>query len=212
MVLFRKPCRRNEGDALRGAPPRYGRRMSTKDTRSSQPDPDVVVEKALEPLAAPVRGAVITVSDRCASGEREDLSGPLAQRLLGEHGVVVDSVRIVPDGDAVTAAIREAIADGARVVLTTGGTGVTPRDLTPEATAPLLETRLEGIEAQIRAYGLTKTPLSSLSRGLVGVTGRGADGALVVNAPGSRGGVKDTVAVIGPLVPHVLEQLGGGDH
>ena len=98
------------------------------------------------------------------------------------------------------------------MVLTTGGTGVTPRDLTPEATAPLLSTRLEGIEAQIRAHGLSKTPLAGLSRGLVGVTSRGDDGALIVNAPGSRGGVKDTVAVIGPLVSHVLEQLGGGDH
>ena len=97
-------------------------------------------------------------------------------------------------------------------MLTTGGTGVTPSDLTPEGTAPLLAARLEGLEAQIRAHGLTKTPLAGLSRGLVGVTGRGADGALVVNAPGSRGGVKDTVAVIGPLVPHVLEQLGDGDH
>ena len=104
------------------------------------------------------------------------------------------------------------LAAGARVVLTTGGTGVTPRDLTPEATAPLLDTRMEGLEAQIRAYGLSKTPLAGLSRGLVGVTSRGDAGALVVNAPGSRGGVKDTVAVIGPLVPHVLAQLGGGAH
>ena len=154
-----------------------------------------IVQKGLAALPEPVKGAVITVSDRCVSGEREDLSGPRAQRLLAEHDVVV-----------------EAVAAGARVVLTTGGTGVTPRDLTPEATAPLLETRIEGIEAQIRAHGLTKTPLAGLSRGLVGVTSRGDDGALVINAPGSRGGVKDTVAVVGPLVPHVLEQLGGGDH
>ena len=119
----------------------------------------------------------------------------------------------MPGGiEPVREAISRAVADGARVVLTTGGTGVTPRDLTPEATAPLLATRLEGIEAQIRAHGLSKTPLAGLSRGLVGVTSRGDDGALIVNAPGSRGGVKDTVAVIGPLVPHVLEQLGGGDH
>lgn len=180
---------------------------------SRQPEADAVVQKALMPLAEPVRGAVITVSDRCARGEREDSSGPLAQRLLGEHGVIVDGVVIVPDDvEAVRAAIRTAVADGARVVLTAGGTGVTPYDLTPEATAPLLATRLEGLEAQVRAHGLTKTPLAGLSRGLVGVTSRRADGALVVNAPGSRGGVKDTVAVIGPLVPHVLEQLGGGDH
>ncbi|MBW3069895.1 MogA/MoaB family molybdenum cofactor biosynthesis protein [Actinomyces sp. 594] len=172
-----------------------------------------VPQKGLHPLPEPVKGAVITVSDRCVSGEREDVSGPLAARLLRKHDVLVDAVKVVPDGvEPVRAAIEEAIAAGARVVLTTGGTGVTPRDLTPEATAPLLAVRLEGVEAQIRAYGLTQTPLSSLSRGLVGVTGRDADGVLVVNAPGSRGGVKDTIAVVGPLVPHVLEQLGGGDH
>ena len=164
-----------------------------------------IVQKGLAALPEPVKGAVITVSDRCVSGEREDLSGPLAQRLLAEHDVVVEKVDLVPDGvEPVREAIRRAVA--------TGGTGVTPRDLTPEATAPLLETRIEGIEAQIRAHGLTKTPLAGLSRGLVGVTSRGDDGALVINAPGSRGGVKDTVAVVGPLVPHVLEQLGGGDH
>lgn len=178
-----------------------------------QPSADEVVQKSLQPLDHEVRGAVITVSDRCATGEREDLSGPLAMRLLAEHGVLVEDVQVVPDGvDSVSQAIREAVAAGARVVLTTGGTGVTPRDLTPEGTAPLLETRLEGLEAQVRSHGLAKTPLAGLSRGLVGVTSRDSAGALVVNAPGSRGGVKDTVAVIGPLVPHVLEQLGGGDH
>ena len=175
----------------------------------SQPQP----QKGLHPLPAPVKGAVITVSDRCAAGEREDASGPLAVELLRAHDVIVEGVVVVPDGvEPVRAAIAEAVASGARVVLTTGGTGVTPRDLTPEGTAPLLTARMEGIEAQIRAYGLTKTPLSGLSRGLVGVTSREATGALVVNAPGSRGGVKDAVDVVGPLVPHVLEQLGGGDH
>ncbi|MCR2052346.1 MogA/MoaB family molybdenum cofactor biosynthesis protein [Actinomyces bowdenii] len=172
-----------------------------------------VVQKGLVPLEEPVRGAVITVSDRCAGGEREDRSGPLAVRLLAQHRVMAPAARVVPDGvEPVRQAIEEALAHGARVVLTTGGTGVTPRDLTPEATIGLLEARLEGLEAQIRAHGLTKTPLAGLSRGLVGVTSRGPEGALVVNAPGSRGGVQDTIAVIGPLVPHVLEQLGGGDH
>lgn len=171
------------------------------------------VDTPLRRLAAPVKGAVITVSDRCASGTRQDASGPLAVELLRGHDVLVDEVVVVPDGiDPVRRALRAAVAGGARVVLTTGGTGVTPHDLTPEATAPLLVARLEGIEAQIRSYGLTMTPLAGLSRGLVGVTSREADGALVVNAPGSRGGVKDTISVIGPLVPHVLEQLGGGDH
>ena len=177
----------------------------------SRPAP--IVQKSLRPLPEPVAGAVITVSDRCAAGQREDVSGPLAARLLAEHDVIVEAVRVVPDGaEPVREAVREAVAAGARVVLTTGGTGITPRDLTPEGTAPLLAARMEGLEAQIRAHGLTKTPLAGLSRGLVGVTGRDDAGALVVNAPGSRGGVEDTVAVIGPLVPHVLEQLRGGDH
>lgn len=167
----------------------------------SRPAP--IVQKSLRPLPEPVAGAVITVSDRCAAGQREDISGPLAARLLAEHDVIVEPVR---------GAVREAVAAGARVVLTTGGTGIMPRDLTPEGTAPLLAARMEGLEAQIRAHGLTKTPLAGLSRGLVGVTGRDDAGAFVVNAPGSRGGVEDTVAVIGPLVPHVLEQLRGGDH
>lgn len=181
----------------------------------SQPGsrPAPIVQKSLRPLPEPVAGAVITVSDRCAAGQREDVSGPLAARLLAEHDVIVEAVRVVPDGaEPVREAVREAVAAGARVVLTTGGTGITPRDLTPEGTAPLLAARMEGLEAQIRAHGLTKTPLAGLSRGLVGVTGRDDAGALVVNAPGSRGGVEDTVAVIGPLVPHVLEQLRGGDH
>ncbi|NLI18765.1 MAG: MogA/MoaB family molybdenum cofactor biosynthesis protein [Actinomycetales bacterium] len=160
-----------------------------------------------------VPGAVITVSDRCASGAREDRSGPLARDLLAGHGVVVDEVVIVPDDvAAVRAAILAAVRAGARVVLTAGGTGVTPRDVTPEATGPLLATEIPGIAEQIRAAGLAATPLAGLSRGLVGVTSRDADGALVVNAPGSPGGVRDAIAVVGPLVPHVLEQLGGGDH
>lgn len=203
----------------RGAGPALGRYRagmsadSTFEPASVPPDAGSVARKALRPLASPVVGAVITVSDRCASGARQDLSGPLARELLAEHQVICGEVVVVPDDvAAITSALRSAVAGGARVVLTTGGTGVTPYDLTPEATAPLLEVRLEGLEAQVRAHGLTKTPLAGLSRGLIGVTGRGADAALVVNAPGSRGGVRDTVAVIGPLVPHVLEQLGGGDH
>lgn len=160
-----------------------------------------------------MRGAVITVSDRCAAGEREDRSGPLARDLLAAHGVAVDDVVVVPDDVAeVRAAITAALRAGARVVLTTGGTGVTPRDITPEATAPLLATELPGVAERIRAAGLASTPLAILSRGLVGVTSRDGDGALVVNAPGSTGGVRYTVTVVGPLVAHVLSQLGGGDH
>lgn len=172
-----------------------------------------IIQKALELMTETVRGVVITVSDRSYRGEREDLSGPLAARLLAEHKVVVEQVMLVPDGiESVREALTQALATGARVILTTGGTGVTPRDLTPEATLPFLDCRMEGLEAQVRTHGLSKTPLAGLSRGYIGVTSRDDEGALIINAPGSRGGVKDVIEVMGPLVPHVLEQLGNGDH
>lgn len=171
------------------------------------------VEKQLEPMRQVVAGVVITVSDRCAAGVRPDESGPRAVTELAEHGVDCPAPTVVTDDVAAIAdAIRAALESGARVVFTTGGTGVTPRDRTPEATAPFIESRLPGLETQILQRGLTKTPLAGLSRGMVGVTGRGADAAVVVNAPGSTGGVRDAIAVVGPLLPHLLEQLGGGDH
>ena len=140
---------------------------------------------------------VITVSDRCSAGLAEDLSGPLAARLLTDHGVDA-SVRVVPDEvDAIRAAITAAVEDGARFVFTTGGTGLAPRD---------------GLADAIRCRGEEKVASAALSRGLVGVTARSPEGALVVNAPGSRGGVTDAVAVIGPLVAHIIDQLAGGDH
>ncbi|AXE40157.1 Molybdopterin adenylyltransferase [Acidipropionibacterium virtanenii] len=164
----------------------------------------------------PVRARVITVSDRCAAGEAVDRSGPLAARLLacyGEQALMRDEVVIVPDGVApVAAAITDALDDGARLVFTTGGTGISPRDLTPEATGPLLAARLDGLAEQIRARGAEAAPAAGLSRGLVGITSRRSGAALVVNAPGSPGGVRDAVAVIGPLLGHIFDQLDGGDH
>ena len=122
-------------------------------------------EKKLQKLRGRAAGAVITVSDRCKNGERPDKSGPLAQELLGKYGIIVDRVRVVSDGiESVQNEIRAAIAEGARVVITTGGTGITERDLTPEATGPLLEARLDGIAWQICQQGLKATPLASLSR------------------------------------------------
>ncbi|GAA2180136.1 MogA/MoaB family molybdenum cofactor biosynthesis protein [Brooklawnia cerclae] len=164
-----------------------------------------------EPIEAAAR--VITVSDRCARGEREDASGPLAARLLGELGLRVQPVVVVPDGvDSVREAIRAALASSARLVFTTGGTGIGPRDLTPEATETLLVAQLPGLAEQIRQQGLAATPAAVLSRGLVGITARGPGAALVVNAPGSPGGVRDAVAVLGPVLTHILGQLDGGDH
>ena len=159
-----------------------------------------------------VPGAVITVSDRCARGEAEDRSGPLAAALLAEAGVSADVV-VVPDGvDSVRRAIRRALAAGARVVLTTGGTGIGPRDLTPEGTGPLLRRELPGLAEAIRARGAAAVPAAVLSRGLAGSAPGAAGEALVVNAPGSPGGVRDAVAVLAPLVHHILDQLGGGAH
>ncbi|MCT2996417.1 MogA/MoaB family molybdenum cofactor biosynthesis protein, partial [Propionibacterium freudenreichii] len=98
------------------------------------------------------------------------------------------------------------------VVLTTGGTGISPRDLTPEATEPLLVARLDGVADAIRRRGEEHVVTALLSRGLVGITGHGMDSAVVVNAPGSTGGVRDAIAVLGPLVAHLIDQLDGGDH
>lgn len=174
---------------------------------------DGVVEKQLAPMEGEVSGVVITVSDRCAAGTRPDKSGPRAVEALAAHGVACPAPVVVTDDvPEIRAAIEAALNGGARLVFTTGGTGVTPRDNTPEATEPFVATRLPGLETQILNHGLTKTPLAGLSRGIVGVTGRGADAAVIVNAPGSSGGVRDAIEVIGPLMPHLLEQLGGGDH
>ncbi|MFD1505593.1 molybdenum cofactor biosynthesis protein B [Georgenia yuyongxinii] len=162
--------------------------------------------------ARAVLGVVITVSDRCARGEAEDRSGPLAATLLADLGVRADVV-VVPDGvESVRAAVGDALAAGARLVLTTGGTGIGPRDVTPEGTRPLLARELPGLAQAIRDRGAAKLPAAVLSRGLAGIAA-GRDGeVLVVNAPGSPGAVRDAVAVLGPLVGHVLDQLAGGAH
>lgn len=151
---------------------------------------------------------VVTVSDRCASGAAQDRSGPAAAALLEGAGYAV-TVRVIPDGvDEVRRALRTAIAEGARLVVTTGGTGIGPRDLTPEATLDVVDRVLPGIPEAIRAAGAAVLPTAVLSRGVAGTIGR----TLVVNAPGSPGGVTDALAVVIPLVPHVLSQLDGGDH
>jgi molybdenum cofactor synthesis domain-containing protein len=156
-----------------------------------------------------VKATVITASNRAADGVYEDTGGPLIADALTELGFEVTGPVVVRDGDPVAEAIRQAIAGGARAVLTTGGTGLTPTDLTPEATRPLLEREVPGIAEAIRAYGAAKgVPTASLSRGIAGVAGQ----ALVVNLPGSRGGVKDGLAVVVPLLRHAVEQIVGSDH
>lgn len=149
---------------------------------------------------------VVTVSDRCASGQREDLSGPAARAALEASGWSV-TASLVPDGEASVAdAVRAALSAGARFVVTSGGTGVGPRDRTPEGTRRVLDREVPGIAELLR--GASGKPHAYLSRGVAGVTGR----SLVVNLPGSPRAVTEGIDVLLPLVDHVLDQLDGGDH
>lgn len=152
---------------------------------------------------------VVVASNRAAAGVYDDTTGPLIAEFLDRVGFAVGAPVVVPDGDPVRDAIAAAVAAGARVVLTTGGTGLTPTDRTPEATRPLLDREVPGIAEAIRAHGVAQgVPSAVLSRGVAGVAGR----CLVVNLPGSRGGVRDGLAVLEPWLVHAVEQVVGGDH
>jgi molybdenum cofactor synthesis domain-containing protein len=151
---------------------------------------------------------VIVASNRAAAGVYADTSGPILVEGLRALGFEVPDPVVVPDGEPVVTALRLAIAEGVNVVLTSGGTGITPTDRTPDVTRPLLDYEIPGIAEAIRAYGREKVPTAALSRGLAGVAGR----TLIVNLPGSTGGAKDGLAVLGPILTHAVEQLQGGDH
>jgi len=156
-----------------------------------------------------VKVAVITCSNRSASGERPDDSGELLATLFADAGHDVVSRVIVPDDVAtIRAAIRAAIEAGAATVVTTGGTGLTPTDVTPEAVRPMLDRDIPGLAEAIRLVSRDQVPTSVLSRGVAGSVGS----TLVVTLPGSPGGVRDGMAVLLPVLGHAVDQLGGGDH
>jgi cyclic pyranopterin phosphate synthase len=153
---------------------------------------------------------VITVSDRSAAGERADTSGPLLASLLTELGFLVDDVVVVADEEAqVTAVLRDGVAAGIDLVVTTGGTGFAPRDVTPEATRRVIDREAPGVVEVLRAADRERVPTSILSRAVAGIAG----GSVIVNLPGSTGGVRDGIKVLAPVIGHAIAQVrGGGDH
>jgi molybdenum cofactor synthesis domain-containing protein len=161
-------------------------------------------------LPADARAVVVTASNRAAAGVYEDRSGQALAAGLRELGFAVEGPHVRPDDAAeLEAVLRAAVDIGADVVLTTGGTGLSPTDVTPEATRAVIEREAPGIAEAVRRYGADHgVPTSVLSRGLAGTAAR----TLIVNLPGSTGGVRDALAVLGPLLPHVVSQLRGGDH
>lgn len=151
---------------------------------------------------------VVVASNRASSGVYTDRSGPIIEAWLAEQGFDVDECDVVADGPPVGDAVRAAIYAEVDLVITTGGTGVTPTDRTPEQTRPLLDFEIPGLAEAIRSAGLPAVPTAVLSRGLAGVAGT----TLVVNLPGSTGGVRDGLGVLAGVVHHALDQIRGGDH
>ena len=152
---------------------------------------------------------VITISTRAAAGVYEDKSGPIIAAALDDLGFTVLGPVVVPDGDAVGAALRDAVAAGHAFVITSGGTGLNPRDQTPEQTRTVVERELPQLAAAVARYGVDQgVPTAVLSRGVAGVAGR----TLIVNLPGSSGGARDGMVVLGPVLSHAVDQLRGGDH
>jgi molybdenum cofactor synthesis domain-containing protein len=154
------------------------------------------------------RASVIVTSTRAAAGNYEDRTGPAISEWLTEHGFGVDPIIVVADGPDVHAALKTAIASRADLVVTTGGTGVGVGDGTADATAALLDRTLPGFSEELRRRGSISTPFALMSRGVAGTAGS----TFIVNLPGSTGGVRDGLQLLGEVVDHVLDQLAGGEH
>jgi molybdenum cofactor synthesis domain-containing protein len=152
--------------------------------------------------------AVVIASTRAAAGGYDDRCGPIITEWLARHGFSSVQSALVADGEPVGQALRDAVADGVDVVITSGGTGISPTDETPAQTMPVLDYEIPGLADEIRRSGLPKVPTSVLSRGLCGVAGR----TLVVNLPGSPGGVRDGLGVLAGVLDHALDQIAGKDH
>jgi molybdenum cofactor synthesis domain-containing protein len=159
-------------------------------------------------MTADRRARVVTASNRASAGVYADRGGPIIAEWLRDRGYTTPDPAVVPDGEPVGDALRAAVADGVDVVITTGGTGISPTDATPEITRAVLDYEVPGLADAIRAAGAPTVPTAVLSRGLTGVAGR----TLVVNLPGSTGGVRDGLAVLADVLDHAVDQLRGGDH